>query len=100
MNAILAKEHLADNMARTLCEELEKRFVGGHNASKTVDLADWIEYTAWDFDWEMTFSQDMGFLRSGTDVQGMIHTGEMIMRYLGCVCPQQVTIVRQVTNTV
>lgn len=40
---------------------------------------------AWDLDWNMTFSQDMGFLKSGTDVQGMVHTGEMIMRYLGCV---------------
>jgi hypothetical protein len=27
----------------------------------------------------------MGFLRTGTDVQQLIHTGEMIMRYLGCV---------------
>lgn len=36
----------------------------------------------------MTFSQDGGFLKSGTDVKGMVHTGEMIMRYLGCVCIQ------------
>ncbi|KFA71044.1 hypothetical protein S40288_10443 [Stachybotrys chartarum IBT 40288] len=33
----------------------------------------------------MTFSQDGGFLRSGADVNGMIRTGEMMMRYLGCV---------------
>lgn len=29
----------------------------------------------------------MGFIKTGTDVQGMIHTGEMVMRYLGCVSP-------------
>jgi hypothetical protein len=40
---------------------------------------------AWEFDWAVTFSQDMGFLKSGTDVQGLIHTGERTMRYLGCV---------------
>lgn len=86
MNAILAKEHLADSIAQTMCRELEARFVDGANAGKTVDLADWIEYAAWDFDWEMSFGQDMGFLRTGTDVQGLIHTGEMVIRYLGCVC--------------
>lgn len=42
---------------------------------------------AWEFDWAVTFSQDMGFLKSGTDVQGLIHTGERTMRYLGCVSP-------------
>lgn len=42
---------------------------------------------AWDLDWNMTFSQDMGFLRTGTDIQGMVHTGEMTMRYLGIVRP-------------
>ncbi|KAG9259119.1 cytochrome P450 [Emericellopsis atlantica] len=85
MSTILGKEHLADNMARVFCEQLETRFVDGDNGNKTCDLADWIEYAAWDLDWEMTFSQDMGFLKSGTDVDGMIHTGEMVMRYLGCV---------------
>lgn len=40
---------------------------------------------AWDFDWAVTFSKDMGFLQTGTDVQGLIHTGERTMRYLGCV---------------
>lgn len=82
MNTILGKEHLADNIVRSFCQQLETRFVSRDHA---FDLADWIEFAAWDLDWEMTFSQDMGFLRSGTDVDGMIRTGEMIMRYLGCV---------------
>lgn len=91
MNTILEKEHLADKMVISLCQQLENRFVDGQNAGKTADLADWIEYCAWDLDWELTFSQDMGFLKSGTDVKNTIRTGEMIMRYLGCVsvlhCP-------------
>jgi hypothetical protein len=105
MNTILEKEHLADNIVLSLCGQLENRFVNGQNAGKTADIADWIEYgkkdhderstysewywltavAAWDLDFEMTFSQDMGFLKTGSDVQNMIHTGEMIMRYLGCV---------------
>ncbi|KAH6986398.1 cytochrome P450 [Ilyonectria sp. MPI-CAGE-AT-0026] len=85
MNTILEKEPLADKMVISLCQQLENRFVYGHNAGKTAPLADWIEYCAWDLDWELTFSQDMGFFKSGTDVKNMIHTGEMIMRYLGCI---------------
>lgn len=46
-----------------------------------------VDAGAWDLDWNMTFSQDMGFLRTGTDIQGMVHTGEMTMRYLGIVRP-------------
>lgn len=103
MNKILEKERLADRMITLLCEQLEERFVEEKNAGKVVDIADWIEYGkvlpspvtcsiaytfvtgAWDFVWNNTFSQDMGFLKSGKDVNGLIHTGEMTMRYLGCV---------------
>ncbi|CAM1511888.1 Fc.00g094010.m01.CDS01 [Cosmosporella sp. VM-42] len=85
MNTILEKEHLVDKMVLSLCQQLENRFVDGRNAGKTADLADWIEYCAWDLDWEVTFSEDMGFLKSGTDVKNSIHIGEMIMRYLGCI---------------
>ncbi|KAK7421448.1 hypothetical protein QQX98_002146 [Neonectria punicea] len=85
ISTILEKEPLADKMIVSLCQQLENRFVDGQNAGKTAPLADWIEYCAWDLDWEVTFSQDMGFLKSGTDVKDMIHTGEMIMRYLGCI---------------
>ncbi|KAM0543294.1 hypothetical protein ACHAPJ_012378 [Fusarium lateritium] len=88
MNTILEKEHLADKMVLLLCEQLENRFVKGNNKGKTADLADWIEYSsagAWDLDWEVTFSEDMGFLKSGTDVKNTIHIGESIMRYLGCI---------------
>ncbi|KAF4982904.1 hypothetical protein FDECE_17421 [Fusarium decemcellulare] len=85
MNAILEKEHLVDKMVLLLCQQLENRYVEGQNKGKTADLADWIEYCAWDLDFEVTFSEDMGFLKSGTDVRNTIHTGEMIMRYLGCI---------------
>lgn len=45
IGTILGKEHLLDNMIRSLCEQLETRFVDGRNAGKTAELADWIEYS-------------------------------------------------------
>lgn len=41
----MQKEHLADKVVMSLCEQLENRFVLGGNANKTADLADWIEYS-------------------------------------------------------
>lgn len=40
---------------------------------------------AWDLNWELTFSTEMGFVKTGTDIKGLINTGESIMRYLGIV---------------
>ncbi|KLU90386.1 hypothetical protein, variant [Magnaporthiopsis poae ATCC 64411] len=40
---------------------------------------------AWDLAWSLTFSEDLGFLKAGADVGGMINTGEVTMRYLGIV---------------
>ncbi|KAL8383414.1 hypothetical protein RB595_006933 [Gaeumannomyces hyphopodioides] len=56
----------------------------------TVSLSDpallrTIEYAAWDLAWSLTFSEDLGFLKTGADIDGMIKTGEMTMRYLGIV---------------
>lgn len=44
MDIILSKEHLLDDMVKTLCQQLERRFVDGGNSGKTADLAEWIEY--------------------------------------------------------
>lgn len=44
LNTILGKEHLLDEMSRSLCQQLENRFVDGKNANKTAELSDWIEY--------------------------------------------------------
>lgn len=35
----------------------------------------------------ITWSSEMGFMKSGSDVNNMIHIGELSMKYLGLVCP-------------
>ena len=46
MDVILSKEHLLDDMVKTLCQQLEHRFINGNNVGNTADLAEWIEYGA------------------------------------------------------
>lgn len=41
---------------------------------------------AWDLLGEMTWSSEMGFMKTGSDIKNMIHIGELSMMYLGLVC--------------
>ena len=34
---------------------------------------------------EITWSEEMGFMKTGSDVKNMIHIGELSMKYLGLV---------------
>ncbi|KAI0004697.1 cytochrome P450 [Xylariaceae sp. FL0662B] len=85
MQSILTMQNSVDKTIVSLCEQLENRFMDGKNTGKTCDIADWIGYYAWDIVGEITFSQEFGFLKSGTDVKGMIHTAESVMHYFGIV---------------
>lgn len=49
MNSMLAMEGLVDKTIRSLCEQLENRFVDGKNANKACDLADWIEFCNYNY---------------------------------------------------
>ncbi|KAF2729301.1 cytochrome P450 [Polyplosphaeria fusca] len=81
----LELEPLMNDTIRSLCDQLETRFMQGSNAGKTCDIADWISYFTWDFLGDMTFSKRMGFMESGSDVGNMISTAESVMRYFSVV---------------
>ena len=85
MPLILSKEHLFDKTVLSLCQQLETRFVRKDDKGKTAPLADWIDYTAWDLDWQLTFSQDLGFLETGADVRNMMDIGRRTSNYFGIV---------------
>lgn len=49
MSSMLAMEGLVDKTIRSLCEQVENRFVDGKNAQRTCDIADWIEFCNCDY---------------------------------------------------
>lgn len=65
-------ESIMDDDLRTLCAQLESRFIEGANKAKTCDIADWISFFAWDFLGDMTWSKRIGFMEQGTDVGDML----------------------------
>ncbi|EOA80752.1 uncharacterized protein SETTUDRAFT_100442 [Exserohilum turcica Et28A] len=78
-------ESIMDNDLRTLCAQLESRFIQGANSGKTCDIADWISFFAWDFLGDMTWSQRIGFMDQGKDIGDMLGTAERVMRYFSVV---------------
>lgn len=82
---ILSIEHLCSKTIVSLCQQLESRFVDSGTIEQSCDLAEWIEYSSWDMDGEMTFSQEMGFLKAGSDHNGIIKATERGQQYFGIV---------------
>lgn len=44
MNSMLSMEGMVDKTTRSLCEQIENRFVDGKNADRPCDIADWIKF--------------------------------------------------------
>ena len=49
------------------------------SANKPIDLGVWLQYYAFDVVGELCFSERLGFLEKGKDVDGMISTIEGIL---------------------
>ncbi|KFA68968.1 hypothetical protein S40285_07008 [Stachybotrys chlorohalonatus IBT 40285] len=62
-------EKSIDEVMDILFEQLDKRFV---SSRAVFDLADWLQYFAFEVMGTMTFSSRYGFLESGQDINGML----------------------------
>ncbi|KAK5095014.1 hypothetical protein LTR70_007144 [Exophiala xenobiotica] len=68
MSNVKSFEPLIDPVITRLCATLESRFIGGANAGRSFDAADWMNYAAWDIMSEITFGKPFGFIDQGKDV--------------------------------
>ncbi|RDW86985.1 cytochrome P450 [Aspergillus mulundensis] len=71
MSRVLALEGFVDRTLDVLVREIDGRFVRGQG---TCDLADWLQFFAFDVMGTLTFSKRYGFLERGEDVGGMLET--------------------------
>lgn len=66
---VITIEPFVNEVLDVLFQQLDARFVKNH---ATLDLADWLQFFAFDVMGTMTFSKRYGFLETGTDVNGLL----------------------------
>jgi hypothetical protein len=71
LSNVVPLEIFVDRVLEVLFKQLDTRFAG---SQKTFDLADWLQYFAFDVMGTLTFSKRYGFLEKGRDVNGMLAT--------------------------
>ncbi len=69
LSNILSLEVFVNKTIQVMTEQLDKRFV---DSQVTFDLADWLQYFAFDVMGTLTFSRRYGFLEQGRDVNNML----------------------------
>ncbi|KAH8202698.1 hypothetical protein TruAng_003184 [Truncatella angustata] len=67
----LPLESFVNKTIHVMTEQLDNRFV---DSQTTFDLADWLQYFAFDVMGTLTFSKRYGFLEQGRDVDNMLST--------------------------
>ncbi|KAL4768502.1 cytochrome P450 [Aspergillus nidulans var. acristatus] len=68
---VLTLEAFVDDTIQIMVEQLDRRFA---DTGQTFDLADWLQFFAFDVMGTLTFSKRYGFLEQGRDVDGMLGT--------------------------
>ncbi|KAL2827964.1 cytochrome P450 [Aspergillus cavernicola] len=71
MGNTLTLEGFINSTIEVMTEQIDKRFV---ESQETFDLANWLQYFAFDVMGTLTFSKRYGFLERGVDVNGMLNT--------------------------
>lgn len=78
---VMSFESFVDTVLGVMCHSLDERFV---QTGKAFDLADWLQYFAFDVMGTLTFSKRYGFLEHGYDVDGILQT---IWEYMKTAAP-------------
>lgn len=85
MSNVLKYENLVDKTIDYFIQRLDERFVEGSNSHTACDMDNWLHYCAWDIIGETTFSERIGFLEQGRDVEDMLQIGHSAMDYFSVV---------------
>lgn len=63
-------------------ETIKERFI---STGKPCDLSEYINFFAWDVMSQVTFSEDLGVLKAGSDHQGLLETSSKVLDYFASV---------------
>ena len=69
---VLKYESHIDSTLTYFFEQINGRFISKQTSNAIFNLRDWLQYLSLDIATEMTFGERIGFLESGSDVDGLI----------------------------
>ncbi|KAK3390121.1 cytochrome P450 [Podospora didyma] len=80
---VQATEPLMDSTISIFLEQLDNRFANlkGQNSAQEFDLARWLNFYAWDFMTQATFSRRFGYLDHGCDFDGSLQKQVKMAQY-------------------
>jgi len=82
LTSIMQYEPLVDQTIIALSEKINEKYAITGNI---CDLGDWLMWYAWDVNGQMVYSEPMGFLDAGSDVQNILADAERSLDYFAIV---------------
>ncbi|PON26445.1 pisatin demethylase [Trichoderma gamsii] len=77
MSTLVQLEPFVNSTLSAFMRELDKRFVNTETGPKVFDFSRWLNLYAFDAIGELSFSERIGFIESGGDIEGIMHQIEM-----------------------
>lgn len=87
MSTLVQFEPFVDSTTTEFLHQLEQRFANRPCEAGVCDLGTWLQYYAFDVIGELTYSQRLGFVDHGKDVDGIIKSLEWLLNYAAVVGP-------------
>ncbi|KAL2429478.1 Cytochrome P450 monooxygenase [Exophiala dermatitidis] len=85
MSTLVQFEPLVDSTTSAFLDQLQKRFADRPGPDGVCDFGTWLQYYAFDVIGELTYSQRLGFVDQGVDVDNIIGDLEKLLNYVSVV---------------
>ena len=88
MSTLVQFEPLVDSTTLAFLEQLKSRYADRSGEAGVCDFGAWLQLYAFDVIGELTFSQRLGFIDHGLDMDNIIANAEKLLKYfavVGCV---------------
>lgn len=85
MSTLVQFEPFVDSTTTEFLHQLEQHFANRPGEAGVCDFGTWLQYYAFDVIGELTYSQRLGFVDHGKDVDGIIGSLEWLLNYAAVV---------------
>lgn len=85
MSTLVNFEPFVDSTSTVFLKQLKQRFADRTDASGICDFGTWLQFYAFDVIGELTYSQRLGFVDRGVDVDHIIGNLEWLLDYVSVV---------------